>query len=202
MRAAPNVSWIKMISSTRPMAATPQTSSTVKAKDSDMARSLVGHRIVAMDLLQPAFHDRASRHVGFPPGHRPAVERRPCLGITQSLVKRAGAGVVMLNEHPGDRATMIDDLLLQRGDQLSSDPQRLEPFMDRQHPDTAGVLRWPEVHPTHGDQPVVRQASHEQGNISDAAGFEGGGNSTNMLWPTRPAQIAQVGCFKITKTQP
>ena len=78
---------------------------------------------------------------------------------------------------------MIDDLLLQRRDQLSSDPQRLEPFMHRKHPDTAGVLRWPKVDPTHCNQPVVRQAAYEQRDLSGVRGLEGRGHSTDMLRP-------------------
>ena len=53
-------------------------------------------------------------HIRPTPGHRPAVERRPCLGVAQSLVEAPGSGVVVLNQDPGRRPTMIDDLQLQR----------------------------------------------------------------------------------------
>ena len=78
---------------------------------------------------------------------------------------------------------MIDDLVLQGGDQLSSDSQGLEPFVHRKHPDTAGILRWPEVHATHGDQPVVRQATHQQRDLSGVRGLEGRGHGTDVLRP-------------------
>ena len=87
-RAAWKRSRISMISSSRPRAATPQTSSTTKVKDSDMARSLMGHRFVAMDLLQPAFHDRAGRHVDLarPP---PASCRALALPRNSPIARRA-----------------------------------------------------------------------------------------------------------------
>src|SRR4030095_13991008 len=112
------MSRTSLISNTRPTAATPQISSTAKVKDSDMARSLVGYRIRTLELDQPAFHDRAGSHVGLSPRYRPAVERRPRLRIAQTLIKRPGSGVIVLNQHPGERSTMINDLALQGGDQL------------------------------------------------------------------------------------
>ena len=121
-----------------------------------MARSLVADVPRAMDLDQPAFHDRAGRHVRLTTGHRPAVKRGSCFDISQSLVKRPGTGVIVLDQHPGQPPTMIDDLLLQRADQPRARTQGLEPLVHGKHPDTAGILRWAEVDATHGDQAIVR----------------------------------------------
>ena len=57
------MSRINMINSTSPRTATPQINSTAKVKDSDMARSLVGHPVLLVDLRERTFHDRAGRHV-------------------------------------------------------------------------------------------------------------------------------------------
>jgi hypothetical protein len=190
VRTARKMSRISMISNTRPRAATPQINSTAKVKDSDMAgslvscaRNLVRRRLLALDLDQPAFHDRACRHVRFAPCHRPAIERRSRFGIAQTLIERPSSGVVVLNQHPGQRPTMINDLVLQGADQLCSDSQGLEAFVDRKHPDIARILRCAEVHTTHGDQPVVRQATHQQRNLFSVGGFECHSHGAQMLRP-------------------
>src|SRR4029450_1098001 len=166
------MSRTSMISNTRPTAATPQISSTAKVKDSDMVRSLVGHRIRTLELDQPAFHDRAGSHVGFPSCHRPAVERRPRLRIAQTLIERPGSGIIVLNQHPGEGSTMIDDLALQGGDQLSSGTQGLEPLVHSEHPDAARILRRTKVHATDRDQPVVGQATHTQRDFAYGGSLE------------------------------
>ena len=166
------------------MAATPLINSTVNAKDSDMARSLAADVRCSLDLDQPAFHDRAGRYVRPATGHRPAVERRSYFDISKSFVERPGSGVIVLNQHPGQRPTMIDDLELQRADQLCASTEGSEPFVHREHPDIAGMLRWAEVDPTHGDQAVVRQRAHQQRDLSGVGSLEGGCHRTNVFRPT------------------
>ena len=114
------MSMISKISSSKPKAATPPISSPAKVEDNDMARSLALRGIIALDLDQPAFHDRARCYVGAATSEWPAVERCSGLGITQTRIERPGSRVVMLNQHPGHWPTMIDDLPLQCRNQLSS----------------------------------------------------------------------------------
>lgn len=146
-----------------------------------MAGSLVLRNVINTDLDQPAFHDRAGGYEGVPTSHRPAVKRGSGLGITQTLVQCPGSRVVMLNQHACQRPIMIDDLVFQRCNQLSPSTQGLKSFMNCKHPDIPGVLRCPEVHTTHRNQPAIRKVTHQQRDLAGVGDLEGLRNCTDML---------------------
>src|SRR5215217_6191569 len=82
------ISLISKISAIRPKAAAPPISSAAKVEDSDMARSLALGGVIALEIHQPALHDRAGRHIRLFASHRPTGEGHPGLGVAQPLIER------------------------------------------------------------------------------------------------------------------
>src|SRR6478736_2690387 len=140
-----SMSVISKISSSRPSAATPAISRAAKVNDTDMAGSLAVGVFVTGDLDQPALHDRAGGDVGPATSDGPAVEGGPSLGIANAFIECSCPRIVVLHQHPRQRSTMIDDLLLQCRDQLGTGTQGLQPLVHGEHPDGAGICCFTET---------------------------------------------------------
>src|SRR6476620_8418787 len=119
---------ISKISSSRPSAATPAISRAAKVTNTDRAGCLAVGVCVTGDPDHPASHDGAGGDVGPATSDGPAVEGGPSLGIANAFIECSCPRVVVLHQHPRQRSTMIDDLLLQRRYQLGTGTQGLQPL--------------------------------------------------------------------------